>query len=439
MTALKPPTDAQRRLLLAAVADSKHALPGGVRGRTLDRMVSAHWIEEVTPDEREASAVQADGYTGFTRFVITTEGREALMPEPKAAALQEANPHTGSMGNVHYAATCGLVRDGLAEFRKTDGTVIDSAPMVDRFRLGSLYITALGRRLAGLQGERPVPEYVRRDGLAVHTPGDGQGPETVLIEGGPDRNGQIAVLRVSDREYRRVPFTELGPFPGSQSPPAGDLTDWWSITDLHRTELARVQGPTRDAALIAALRIPHVSAIGALPRLSAFPLHAHELTGSEPNTPVDYKLLDSIGTVSASAYIVRVESQGRETQWVSAQSGALVRARLINARQCGGAIAVEESGDATKVVFTSHAGRFDQATYTAVPTTGETQSECAVCGQWQAEHETPVAACRNFSTGPIAFTADNPGCASCKQPKTQHGGRSRGAFFTLACSDFQQP
>ncbi|MFD0352965.1 hypothetical protein ACFVHW_04335 [Streptomyces sp. NPDC127110] len=110
-------------------------------------------------------------------------------------------------------------------------------------------------------------------------------------------------------------------------------------------------------------------------------------------------------------------------------SGALVRALLISAGECGGAVAMDELTDT--VVFTYAAGMFHRTGQMAVPLTAD-KPMCGTCGQWETEHRNPNASCCDtFNAEPAPGSDANPWCRNprCGQPRTHHGRR-----HTVACS-----
>ncbi|RSS95090.1 hypothetical protein EF903_05470 [Streptomyces sp. WAC05292] len=114
-------------------------------------------------------------------------------------------------------------------------------------------------------------------------------------------------------------------------------------------------------------------------------------------------------------------------------SGALLRARLINALECGGAVALDElTGE---IAFTYADSSFPGYVETAVPLTNP-HPLCGTCGQWEREHGNPnPTACDRFDVTPRPGTADNPLCLAedCGgYPRTHHGRP-----YAVACSHFE--
>lgn len=111
-------------------------------------------------------------------------------------------------------------------------------------------------------------------------------------------------------------------------------------------------------------------------------------------------------------------------------SGALLRALLINAIECGGALALD---DLSKTVgFTYADGTFHVMVQEARPLPTPRTPACGECGQWKSEHRNPNAtACDAFDVQPRPDSPANPLCGECRQPKTHHGRR-----YTVACGSF---
>ncbi|MFD4933471.1 hypothetical protein [Streptomyces virginiae] len=114
-------------------------------------------------------------------------------------------------------------------------------------------------------------------------------------------------------------------------------------------------------------------------------------------------------------------------------SGALLRALLINARECGGAVAMNElTGE---IGFTYASGTFHSMVQTAVPLPNR-YLLCGTCSQWESEHGNPnPTACDKFDVKPRPGTDANPFCLNedCRYPLTHHGRP-----YTVACSTFQR-
>lgn len=113
-------------------------------------------------------------------------------------------------------------------------------------------------------------------------------------------------------------------------------------------------------------------------------------------------------------------------------SGALLRAMLINAAECGGALALD---DLSKTVgFTYASGMFHVMVQEARPLPTPRTPTCGECGQWESEHRNPNGtACDRFDVEPRPDTPSNPRCSACCQPFLHHGRR-----YTVACSSFRK-
>ncbi|RNG31852.1 hypothetical protein EEJ42_08460 [Streptomyces botrytidirepellens] len=111
-------------------------------------------------------------------------------------------------------------------------------------------------------------------------------------------------------------------------------------------------------------------------------------------------------------------------------SGALLRALLINADECGGMLAMDDLSKT--VVFTYASGMFHTAVQEARPLPTPPTPTCGECGQWESEHGNPNASCCDrFDVEPRPGTASNRLCSACRQPFLHHGRR-----YTVACSSF---
>ncbi|WP_433860237.1 hypothetical protein [Streptomyces kronopolitis] len=111
-------------------------------------------------------------------------------------------------------------------------------------------------------------------------------------------------------------------------------------------------------------------------------------------------------------------------------SGAFLRALLIDAIRCSGAVAVDDLS--RTVAFTYAAGMRDHATFECRPMPTPRTPICGECGQWESEHRNPNATCCDkFDVEPRPDSASNPLCAKCDQPFLHHGRR-----FAVACRAF---
>ncbi|WP_030372397.1 hypothetical protein [Streptomyces rimosus] len=111
-------------------------------------------------------------------------------------------------------------------------------------------------------------------------------------------------------------------------------------------------------------------------------------------------------------------------------SGALLRAMLINAIECGGALSMD---DVSRTVgFTYASGTFHGMVQEARPLPTPRTPTCGTCGQWESEHHNPNAtACDKFDVEPRPDTPANPRCEMCSQPASHHGRR-----YTVACRSY---
>lgn len=120
-TTRKTPTPAQRRALLAALADPKGRVPDHFSTRVLDAIWLAHWVTEVTNTGRAASGARWAGYDGPTFLSINSNGRRALLTDAAHAALHGAGPDGRLPEGTPWPTANTLYRDGLVEFRDADG------------------------------------------------------------------------------------------------------------------------------------------------------------------------------------------------------------------------------------------------------------------------------------------------------------------------------
>jgi hypothetical protein len=99
---------------------------------------------------------------------------------------------------------------------------------------------------------------------AVYVPEEGEEHrDIVVVMSEPDTDGTVKAHSVKHNKPIRVPLAMLRPLPELPPEPEGELTDWWSVTDVEGAELARVQAEDdprarnvamRDATVIAACR-----------------------------------------------------------------------------------------------------------------------------------------------------------------------------------------
>ncbi|WP_086822440.1 hypothetical protein [Streptomyces sp. NRRL B-24572] len=142
------PTPAQRRALLAALADPKGRVPEYTSTRVLDAIYLARWVHEVTNTGRAAWNARLHGYEGPTFLSINSRGRAALLTEAGRTALREAGPDGRLPEGTAWPTARTLHRDGLVEYRDANGTVhpTDGDDGV-RGPLYAPYVTELGRRI----------------------------------------------------------------------------------------------------------------------------------------------------------------------------------------------------------------------------------------------------------------------------------------------------
>lgn len=84
----------------------------------------------------------------------------------------------------------------------------------------------------------------------------------VVVGSEPDQNGMVQVHSVRLKGPVRVPLAELRPAPELPPHPPqaeGEITDWWTITDINGAELTRVQAEDDPGARKVALRDKHVT------------------------------------------------------------------------------------------------------------------------------------------------------------------------------------
>ncbi|MGW0757092.1 hypothetical protein ACWD1Y_11490 [Streptomyces sp. NPDC002814] len=150
--------------------------------------------------------------------------------------------------------------------------------------------------------------------------------------------------------------------------------------------------------------------------------------------PAEFRLCDPREATFA-AYVVHASPASALVPGVPnplRMSGALVRVQLVNARQCGGSIALDDLTGT--VAFTYASGTFHRMVQVATPLAVFTE-QCGECGQWESEHRNPNAsACDRFDVEPRPGTPANPLCLAeaCGQPRTHHG-----LWFPLACHSFE--
>ncbi len=153
-----------------------------------------------------------------------------------------------------------------------------------------------------------------------------------------------------------------------------------------------------------------------------------------------FRSLTDVSEVTFAAYSVTVHPS-KLAPWALnpdaenpyAVSGALLRAVLINAVECGGALAVDEVSKT--VGYTYASGTFDALAQEARPLPTPRTPTCGECGQWESEHGNPNASCcEKFDVEPRPDSVSNRLCLRCRQPFLHHGRR-----YTVACRLFHAP
>ncbi|MFJ9416648.1 hypothetical protein ACIRPT_21000 [Streptomyces sp. NPDC101227] len=141
------PTPAHRRALLGVLADPKGRVQES-NSRVLDAISLAHWVTEVTNTGRAAVGARWAGYDGPTFLVINSRGRRALLTDAGNTALRSAGEDGRLPEGTPWPTAKTLHRDGLIEYRDTNGTVhpTDGDDGI-RGPLYAPYETELGHRL----------------------------------------------------------------------------------------------------------------------------------------------------------------------------------------------------------------------------------------------------------------------------------------------------
>ena len=147
-TTRKPPTPAQRCALLAALADRDGRVPDHFDARVQDAIWLARWVTEVTNTGRAAAGARWGGYDGPTFLAINSRGRRALLTDAGNTALRGAGLDGRLPAGTLWPTANTLHRDGLVEYRDTDGAVhpTDGDDGVRGPRYAP-YVTELGHRL----------------------------------------------------------------------------------------------------------------------------------------------------------------------------------------------------------------------------------------------------------------------------------------------------
>ncbi|MFF4188154.1 hypothetical protein ACFYZ9_33665 [Streptomyces sp. NPDC001691] len=157
-----------------------------------------------------------------------------------------------------------------------------------------------------------------------------------------------------------------------------------------------------------------------------------------PEPSAEFRPLTDPAEVTFAAYSITVHPSKVLAPWAlnpeaenpHAVSGALLRAILINAVECGGALALD---DLSKTVgYTYASGTFHALAQEARPLPTPLIPTCGECGQWKSEHRNPNGSCCDaFTFKRRPGTLHNPLCGTCEQPRTHHGRR-----YTVACANF---
>ncbi|MFF3787128.1 hypothetical protein [Streptomyces sp. NPDC001933] len=118
---------------------------------------------------------------------------------------------------------------------------------------------------------------------AFFTPEGATERDVVVVNSGPDKNGTVEVLSAKQRgKALRAPLTALEELPKLPPEPAGEITDWWTITDSEGVELTRVEAEDDPRARKAAMR--HAAVVAAARRDKGFAIR--RLRTSELSVPV---------------------------------------------------------------------------------------------------------------------------------------------------------
>ncbi|MFF8696309.1 hypothetical protein ACF08W_29260 [Streptomyces sp. NPDC015144] len=118
---------------------------------------------------------------------------------------------------------------------------------------------------------------------AAFTPEGATKRNVVVVNSGPDADGTVEVLSATQGgKALRAPLAALEELPELPPAPAGEPTDWWTITDAQGAELTRVKAGDDPGARKAAERHPAV--VAAVRRDKGFAVR--RLVTSELSTPV---------------------------------------------------------------------------------------------------------------------------------------------------------
>ncbi|WP_435057575.1 hypothetical protein [Streptomyces sp. bgisy060] len=212
-----------RAALLAAV-DTGGRLPTGIRRNVLASL----------PEEW----ARTDPQTGH-RW-LTGAGRAVLLTVDRYRTLRDANPETGYVPLVNYAAGRGLSRDGLIVFRAPSGEPVDAT---DRWVTGVVpCITTRGRKLVGMPLVAPAltQRFPLRSRALWRRPG--RPDETVQVDEWPMGDGLIRIWGPTGSYWprREIPVSELRPQPTTdrhlelRSPATQSISAFRRRQDRHR-------------------------------------------------------------------------------------------------------------------------------------------------------------------------------------------------------------
>ncbi|MDH6629374.1 hypothetical protein M2271_007210 [Streptomyces sp. LBL] len=244
------PTDYQAGLLLAALDAERHRIPGDANGRTLDLFYARQWVKEYTAIGRLASTVR--DYPGFTHFRLTHHGINAAR---RVRALRDWSFIPGRFA---------VLQDDAPTVKARELVTIQGVPRRDGM-VKALVVSTQSTRYVPVHHVGPLaigPDALSLPETAVYVPQDDKDRGTgyrdvVLLKGAPDAEGKIqAISGRYNGKVIRVPLVDLQPIPELAAAPAGDLTDWWSVTDRTGAEVARIQGADDPSARAAAERHP---------------------------------------------------------------------------------------------------------------------------------------------------------------------------------------
>ncbi|MEW1677924.1 hypothetical protein AB0O47_32525 [Streptomyces noursei] len=183
--AIKEPTRYQRAKMLEAIPSDTFTLPRDTKGVSLDLMLEEGWIQEYAANGRTIEYARLTGYQGFSHFRLTWAGRMALLTKPQRLALETVGERGRISAAVARSTVAALEAAGLAAYFTARGERAqgDGAP----------YITALGRRLMGLDAvdDSPASDSLiaafAEWGLPAIVERDSDGNTQVVVETGTIR------------------------------------------------------------------------------------------------------------------------------------------------------------------------------------------------------------------------------------------------------------